>query len=112
NFSGDRIVLDVVRVDGNVTIDGASDVDLSVATFGGNVIVSNSTNALLFDLGVPDAPGISGNLILTGDTGPSLVNVLVGGAINCAGNDPAPALSDVQLGVQAAAFHGQCSPDV
>jgi hypothetical protein len=107
SFSGGgRLVLDAARIDGNVTINGASSADLSYALFGGNVLIANSTDVILFDLGTAQSAGISGNLILTGDTGPALVNVIVAGAINCDGNDPVPTLTNVQ----ADAFHGQCSP--
>jgi hypothetical protein len=107
SFSGGgRLELDAARIDGNVTVNGASSADLSYSVFGGNVLVANSSDVILFDLGIPQTAGIGGNLILTGDTGPALVNVIVAGAVNCDGNDPVPTLTNVQ----AEAFHGQCSP--
>jgi hypothetical protein len=103
---GGRLILEAARIDGNVTINGASSAGLSYALFGGNVHIANSTDVILFDLGDNQSAGIGGNLILTGNTGLALVNVIVAGAVNCDGNDPVPTLTNVQ----ADAFHGQCSP--
>jgi hypothetical protein len=95
-----------VRVDGNLSLEGATSADFTLVATGGNVSVKNSANVLFFASDSIEGPGIGGNLSLVGNTNVSISFTSIGGILDCEANDPAPVLGNR---VTARKATGQCA---
>lgn len=85
----------------NLTINGAGSVDLELMGVDGRVMVSNSTDVLLFSADYGDDVSLINN---SSDVLVAAVNIA--GTLNCEANTPPP---PVGFDVNAAGYRGQCA---